>query len=134
MKKIKDKWNNKEKLDINKSISAYIAGITKNLMKKKSRNHKKIENIEDYTEQLKSIENIEYSYLSSQKNQIIVEELKKMKEQDKDIFVLYYYEERKIKEIALMYKISESKVKSKLFRIRKRIKKILKEGGYEFYE
>lgn len=87
MKKIKDKWNNKEKLDINKSISAYIAGITKNLMKKKSRNHKKIENIEDYTEQLESIENIEYSYLSSQKNQIIVEELKKMKEQDKDIFV-----------------------------------------------
>lgn len=28
-------WNNKEKLDINKSMTAYIAGITKNLKKRR---------------------------------------------------------------------------------------------------
>lgn len=127
-------WNNKQKLDINKSISAYIAGITKNLILKKYRNNRIIDNIDDYSEQLASTQNIEYDYLSNQENQIILNELEKMKKQDKDIFILYYYEGRKVKEIAIMNEISESKIKSKLFRIRKRLKKILKEGGYDFNE
>ena len=33
-------WKNKEKLDINKEISSYIAGITKNLIRKKKRDIK----------------------------------------------------------------------------------------------
>ena len=124
-------WNNKEELDINKSMTAYIAGITKNLILKKIRQQKHIENIEDYQERLTSIQNIELDYVESQKNKLIINELEKMKEEDKEIFMAYYYEERKIKEIAIMFKISESKVKSKLFRTRNKLKKILKKGGYE---
>ncbi len=48
-------WNNKERLNINKSMSSYIAGITKNLMLKKCRNKKQTENIEEYINQLISI-------------------------------------------------------------------------------
>ena len=120
-------WNNKEKLDINKSMTSYIAGITKKLTLKKYRGNKIIENIDDYAEYLKNTENIELDYITVQENQIIIDELNKVKKIDKDIFTLYYYDELKIKEISLLYNISESKVKSKLFRIRKKIKKILKE-------
>lgn len=127
-------WNNKEKLDVNKSLSAYIGGITKNLILKKYRNSKFLENIDDYTEIISDMKDIEIDYISTQKNQIIIDELEKVKEQDKNIFILYYYEEIKVKDIATRYKMSESKVKSKLFRMRKRIKKILKERGYDFYE
>ncbi len=124
-------WNNKEKLDINKSITAYIAGITKNLILKKARKQKNLENIDEYQEKLANTQNVELDYLESQKNKFIINELEKMKKEDREIFTQYYYEERKIKEISIMFKISESKVKSKLFRIRKKIKKILKEGGYD---
>lgn len=124
-------WNNKEKLDINKSMTAYIAGITKNLILKKSRQQKCIENIEDYQEGLASTQNIEVDYVESQKNKFIIHELEKMKQEDRKIFMTYYYERRKIKEIAIMFKISESKVKSKLFRTRNKLKKILNKGGYD---
>lgn len=124
-------WNNKEKLDINRSMTAYIAGITKNLILKKARQQKGIENIEEYQEQLATIQNIELDYVESQKNKFIINELEKMKQENREIFIAYYYEERKIKEIATMFQISESKVKSKLFRTRNKLKKILKEGGYD---
>lgn len=124
-------WNNKDKLDINKSMTAYIAGITKNLILKKARQQKCLENIEEYQEKLANIQNIELDYVESQKNKIIINELEKMKKEDREIFTEYYYEERKVKEISIMFKISESKVKSKLFRIRKKLKYILKEGGYD---
>ena len=45
-------WKNQNKLDLNKSMSSYIAGITKNLIKKKYRDIKLNYNIEDYDEQI----------------------------------------------------------------------------------
>ncbi len=123
-------WNNKEKLDINKSMTAYIAGITKNLILKKMKKQKTLETIEKYEQQLVSIQNIELDYVESQKNKLILDELEKMKKENKEIFLAYYFEGKKIKEIAIMFKISESKVKSKLFRTRNKLRKILKEGGY----
>ena len=112
-------------------MTAYIAGITKNLILKKARKQKNLENIDEYQEKLANTQNIELDYLESQKNKFIINELEKIKKEDREIFIQYYYEERKIKEISIMFKISESKVKSKLFRIRKKIKKNLKEGGYD---
>ncbi|HJJ04914.1 MAG TPA: sigma-70 family RNA polymerase sigma factor [Clostridiaceae bacterium] len=127
-------WNNKQKLDINKSMSAYIAGITKRVILKKCRNNKQIENLEDYSNQLVGEKNIELNYFESQQNQSILNEIERMKEIDREIFVSYYYEERKIKEIAIIFDMSESKVKSKLFRIRKKLNRILKKGGYDYNE
>lgn len=124
-------WNNKEKLDINKSMAAYIAGITKNLILKKTRKQKHIENIEDYQERLIGIQNLELDYVESQRNELIINELEKMKQENRQIFMAYYYERKKIKEIAIIFKMSESKVKSKLFRARNKLKKILNKGGYD---
>ena len=124
-------WNNQNKLDINKKMSSYIAGITRNLIKKKYRDNKKInENIDEFEENLIDSSNIELSFIQREKSKIINEELKSLKTEDKKIFIKYYYDEKSINEIASNFKISESKVKSKLFRIRKRLYKALKKRGY----
>ena len=122
-------WNNKSKLDINKSMSSYIAGITKNLLLKKLRNKKISYNIEDYESELLSLQNIELEYVKSKENEAVIESLNNLKDEDREIFLLYYYEDMKIKQIADVYHMSESKIKSKLFRARKKIKKVLKERG-----
>ena len=126
-------WNNQNKLDINKKMSSYIAGITRNLIKKKYRNIYNNDNIEDY-EMLQDIENIELNFIKKDENIVINEEINKLKETDKDIFFMYYYEDMKIKDIANYYKVSENKIKLKLFRIRKKLNKNLKKRGYNIYE
>ena len=123
-------WKNQDRLDVNKNMSSLIVGITRNLIKKKYRNIKINFNIEDYEEELIDLSNIELQFYEKDKNQIIVEELEKLKQEDKEVFIKYYYDNN-IKEIAKLFSISESKVKSKLFRVRKRLKKILKERGYD---
>ena len=123
-------WKNQNKLDINKEISPYIAGITKNLIKKKYRDIKNFENIEEYDNSLIMDDDIELQIIKSECNENISEQLDKLKKDDKKIFILYYFNEKNICDIANEMNMSESKVKSKLFRIRKKLKKYLKERGY----
>lgn len=120
-------WNNQEKLIRDCNMSPYIAEITKNLIRKKYRKLKVVENIQDYDEKLVSLENIELIFSQNEKNRAVLEEVNKMKSDDKEIFIAYYYDEKRVKEISIMLNISESKVKSRLFRIRKKLKKVLKE-------
>lgn len=122
-------WNNQNKLDKQKNLSPYIAGITKNLIKKKFRNSNQYENIEDYQEQLISFEKIHLYSEIEEKNEIIIEELDKMQQEEQKIFVMFYYEDKKIKEIANILGISESKVKMKLSRTRKKLKNKLEKRG-----
>ena len=113
-------------------MSTYICGITKNLIKKKYRNIHINDNIEDFEEKLVALENIDIKFIDNEINLAILEKLEKMKQEDKEIFIAFYYYSRKIKEIAIEFNISESKVKTKLHRIRKKIKKHLIEGGYGY--
>lgn len=127
-------WKNQNKLDINKSMAAYISGITKNLIKYKYRQYKVELNIEEYEEKLIDNSNIEIALLKSEKQNAISEELEKLKQEDKEIFIQYYYDDKSIKEISEIFNMSESKVKSKLFRVRKKLNKILKKRGYSSNE
>ena len=115
-------WKNQNKLDINKSMSAYISGITKNLIKYKYSQCKITQNIEEYEEKLIDNSNIEITLLQNEKQKIISEELEKIKQEDKEIFIEYYYDDKNIKEISKKFNMTESKVKSKLFRVRKKSK------------
>ena len=126
-------WQNRNKLDINKEIKPYIAGITKNLIMKKQRTitnqNLKIELIE-ITIQDKI--DVYYTAEEKEKTAIIMEELEKMKEEDKRVFMSYYYLSKKIKDISKELNISEIKVKSRLSRIRKKLKKELEKRGYGY--
>lgn len=127
-------WKNKEKLDINKEIAPYIAGITRNLiLKKKSKIKDNIEDIEGLQNYL--YEEIDVTHNQIEQNEkinILNNQLIKMKEEDKNIFTYYYYKSKKIKEISIIMGISEIKVKSRLSRIRKKLKKELEKRGYSY--
>ena len=122
-------WKNKEKLEEEQLLSSYLAGITRNLVREKARNkhiNLSLSNYENITEENK----IDLIYEEREKIEAIETILNKMSEEDITIFNLYYYEERKIKEIAKILNLSEFKIKSRLYRIRKKIKKELEKGGY----
>lgn len=123
-------WKNQYKLDLNKNLSSYIAGITRNLIKKKYRDLKLNANIDNFEEEIIDTNNIELNLYRKDKNEVIIQELNKLKNEDKDIFIMYYYENIKLNEISRRLNISESKVKVKLYRIRKKLKKVLNERGY----
>ena len=56
--------------------------------------------------------------------------VEQMKDEDITIFKLYYYGGKKIREIAETLKVSEFNVKTRLYRMRKKIKQDLEKGGY----
>lgn len=130
-------WNNQEKLDINRPLSPYLIGITKNLIKRyfNKFSSKIIEsNIEDYENSILEDSGIELKIENEEFNLNILKILNSLKKEEKDIFINFYYEDRKIKEIAEMYNFSESKVKTKLYRLRNKIRRELLKGGYSINE
>ena len=123
-------WNNRLKIEKTKPIKSYLSGITKNLVRLKYRKIQFNYNLEDYENNLVNKLSVEESYEMNEGNNLIEKALENMKEEDREIFLLYYYESKKIKEISKDLNISESKVKTKLHRIRKKLKKELEKGGY----
>jgi len=126
-------WQNKDKFDTNKKLNLYLAGITKNVVKNKFRKLHIDNNIDDY-ENIANINynDINYEFEKQEKFKIIENTLNKMPKIDKIIFILFYYNSKSIKDISKKVKLSELSVKSRLYRIRKNIKKELEKGGYSY--
>ena len=117
----------KENIKIN-YLDSYLAGITRNLVKEKLKTLKY--NID--IEQCKNL--IEYSNLETylQEREEINElynKISNLKEIDIKIIKMFYYSNKLIKDIAKELKTSEVNVKTRLHRIRKKIKKELRKGG-----
>lgn len=127
-------WKNQEKLDINKKLSSYLAGITKNLILKKYREIKETENIDDFEEKLVFTENISLYSSEEEQYDLLIKELNKLKVEEKKIFLMYYFQNKKIKEISESLNSSESKIKMKLNRTRKKLRKVLEKGDGNYDE
>lgn len=126
-------WKNYKKLDENLEIRPYLIGITRNLFKKKYREYKmNIENIEVYENNMVSNINIEDLAEEEEKSQIISNCLDNTQKIYRDVFTMFYYNQKKIKGISANLNISEAKVKIILHRARKSIKKDLKKRGYSY--
>lgn len=126
-------WKNYKRLDKQTEIKPYLIGITKNLIKKKYRDYNvNFENIELYENDIEYNINIEELAENKEKSKIIKETLKMLRKIDRNVFIMFYYNQRKIKDISKILKISEAKVKIILYRTRKSIKKNLKERGYDY--
>lgn len=123
-------WKNKNKLDNEKPLSSYIAGIVKNLVKEKRRIININDDISDYINTIQDHIKVDMICEQREKIAIIEKTIKQMKNEDIDIFKLFYYSSMKISEIAKILNFSEFNVKSRLYRIRKKIKKELIKGGY----
>ena len=126
-------WKNQKQLDMQKEMSSYLAAIANHLYNKKLRNFKNVIDIEDYENQLQDTKNIEQEIENRQKNHMILQEIDTMKQEDQDIFLYYYYYAKSVKEIAKELNLTEVKVKSRLFRIRKKLKNKLEKRGYGYY-
>lgn len=108
-------------------LKAYIAGIARNLIKEKLRKRKITCDISDY-ENIIEFSNAEL--FSDERDDIekIENSLENLKELDFKIVTMFYYSCQSIKEIAKNLNLSEINVKTRLFRIRQKIKKELGVG------
>lgn len=127
-------WRNKEKFDKTREVKFYLSGIAKNLIKEKFRKLKIDYNLENYENVLLDKKNVSSIYENLEIQRSIERELEKLSVQDKEIFILFYYNSKKIKEIAKQLGISDFIVKSRLYRIRKKLKKELERQGYSYGE
>lgn len=126
-------WKKYKKLSVNTEVKLYLIGITKNLIKQKYRDYGiNFEDIELYDNDIRDDVVIEDIIENKEKAKIISDSLTRIKEIDKQIFIMFYYNQKKVKEIAKSLKISEAKVKIILHRVRKAIRKNLKERGYDY--
>lgn len=123
-------WKNKSKLDYNLPLKPYIAGVSKNIIKNRLRSFKKNESLE-FENEVESYVNLNELIESKEINEIISNELKKS-EDDNKIFIMFYYQGKKIKEIAEELGYTEFNVSTKLHRLRKRLKSVLEERGYTY--
>ena len=63
-------------------------------------------------------------------NDCIIKNLKNIGETEYLVFTKFYYEDKKIKDIAKELELSVSSVKTTLHRTRKKVKEFLKIGGF----
>lgn len=120
-------WKNRNRLNINVSLNSYLAGITRNLIKEKYRKLKIVYDIDDF-------ENVSLNNINMYENDRelifdIEQKIKGLKDIDIEIVNLFYYSAISIKDIAKRLNISELNVKTRLHRIRKKIKNELNHGG-----
>ncbi|MBR1416499.1 MAG: sigma-70 family RNA polymerase sigma factor [Bacilli bacterium] len=105
-----------------KILDSYLAGISKNLTKNKLKSIKIQVNFDD-------IEMLEkYSIYDNYDDDnyminLLYQSVNKLSQKDQDIVNLYYYSSKSIKEIANILNMSETNIKIKLFRIRKKLNK-----------
>ena len=116
-------WRNKDKLDYNKRLSSYIAGVTRNIVKEYLRKKQIHFDISDYENSLYSYDNLELLNDNIEEIKKIEKKLETIKEIDRKIFIDFYYSSKSIKDIAKEQKISEFSIKQRLYRIRNKIKK-----------
>lgn len=126
-------WKNYKKLASDTKVKPYLVGIAKNLVKKKyGEHHIDFDDIELYENDVTCDVDIVQIVENREKAKIISNTLNELKEADRNIFIMFYYHQKKIREIAKIFNSSESRVKIILHRVRKVIKKKLKERGYNY--
>ena len=128
-------WKNYKKMDLDDKISNYLIGVSKNILFNKLRKNKtkySRVNLEDFKDILGTKDDVERLLEEQDKIKFIENIVDNMDNESKEIFIYFYYEQRRIKEISKILNVTESKVKTRLHRIRKTIKKELEKGGYRY--
>ena len=123
-------WKNKDRLDRKAVFSPYIAGITKRLIYRKYRELSRTIEFSQYENEMISRFNVDSIVEQKEMNDCITKNLKALGDTEYEIFKKFYYEGKKVKQIAQEMKLSSSNIKTKLHRTRKKIKEILKVGGF----
>lgn len=116
-------WKNQDKDIV--YLEAYLAGIARNLVKEKFKKNNITYNIDDYENIINYYDNIEIFSEKREKINKLKISYNELTENEFKIISMFYYSYKSVKDIAKELNISESNVKTKLFRIRKKLKKYL---------
>lgn len=116
-------WKNQDKEIV--YLEAYLSAIARNLVREKLRKIELAYDISDYENMIPYYDEIEMFSEQREKVEKLNIVYQNLKEIDLKIINLYYYSSKSTKEIARELNMSESNVKTKLFRIRKKLKKYL---------
>lgn len=124
-------WETAERIDYEKysSIKAYIAVIARNKAKDRLRAIKG-QDLQLFEDVLIVDDNLEKLIIQKEQQRIIKETLKRLKPLDWKIFVAYYYQYKKVEEIANELQMNPQTVKTRMRRGRELLKKILIKEGY----
>ena len=116
-------WKNRNSKII--YLDSYIAGIAKNLVKEKFKKCNITYNIEDYENNIKFFDELEMFSEEREKLNNLEIGYKALSEIELKLISMFYYSAKTVKEIAKELEMSETNVKTKLFRIRRKLKKYL---------
>ncbi len=125
-------WKNSNNLSNTTDIKAYLAGISKNVIKNKYRKNELNVSISEYEEKILDISNFEKQVEEDEQHIIIKNTLKALKKEEYETFIMFYYEAKTTKQIAEELNCTVGKVKVILHRVRKKIKRNLEDGGYGY--
>ena len=124
-------WRYAENLDSGKgSLRAYLITSVRNLTKNRLRTYKgSVFQVQDYdaVELPKLFERAE----REERQRFVQEALNRLSEEEKEIFIRYYYFYQTTEEIGEALGLKKNRVKSKLKRGRKKLKGFLMERGME---
>ncbi len=128
---------NNIKISQPENLSAYLCKITRNLALKKYRYSKAEKRNSEYTISLYEIGDIfssgdspEEIFFSKELQNSVFAFIKTLPDEQRRIFLRRYWFFDSVKEIASLFGISESKVKTLLFRTRKNLKEYLEKEGF----
>ena len=127
-------WKNSSYLNVETQIKPYLVGIVKNMLKKKYKTINIDDSILEYENKIIDYFNIDKITEEREQNKKIKVILSSLKPEEYKAFIMFYYEGKKIKDIAKEINLTESNVKVILHRVRKEMKKKLKNGGYGYGE
>ena len=124
-------WNTVERINYEEysSIKAYIAVIARNKAKDWLRNAK-MQNLQLMDDILIIDNSVEQLVVQREQQRIIARILEQLKPLDWKIFVAYYYQYKKVNEIAQELQVNPQTVKTRLRRGREVLKRFLIKEGY----
>ena len=119
-------WMTAERIDYEQysSLKAYIGMIARNKAKDYLRMNKNID-LELFENVILIADNIENQMLQKEQQQYIKKLLSKLRQEDQKIFLLHYYQYKKIEEIASIMQMNPQTVKTRLRRGRETLRALL---------
>lgn len=122
-------WNNTDKL-ISGKLQPYIASIARNKAKSRLRQYHETVSLEDTIPISK--DSLEEKIDNNILKEVLAELLESLSEKDYEIMVRYYYYYQTISEIADVLDMSDSAIKVRLHRGRKKLQQLFIERGYSY--
>lgn len=121
-------WVNIDKVDDERPLKPYLVSMARNMARNKLRESKIFSPLEE--KELVQEDILDQEMEKKEQLRIVEEVLMTLPQLEREIFIRYYYNYEKVRDIAERYGVSQSKVKMSLHRIRNKIKNELEGNGY----